>query len=247
MSESINITDTRTADEFIVNANGQIVLLNETPRQFPFKLVMDFRSLVYDVDNHQSIFLWFETSFPQPSPFLNETWVVFDYLNIGQGYNYYCRLIVYQDGNSVYETEWIPIPDKYFEVDYDGSVFTLKDINGNILVDMDGNGLPIVIPDDHATVGYVAWNPLSINGSPTGSATMTFQELAPIPTPSPLSDVATNIINSVSSVLGSIATAIAANAGVIGSIIVVGAVAIGIMGFGQKIFGGLSGWFKGLF
>jgi hypothetical protein len=34
---------------------------------------------------------------------------------------------------------------------------------------------------------------------------------------------------------------------VIGTIIVVGAVAVAVMAFGQKIFKGLGGWFKGLF
>jgi hypothetical protein len=66
-------------------------------------------------------------------------------------------------------------------------------------------------------------------------------------TPPSLSDVMTNIISSISGVIGAIATAIAANAGVIGTIIVVGAVAVTVMAFGQKIFKGLSGWFKGLF
>jgi len=85
-------------------------------------------------------------------------------------------------------------------------------------------------------------------GNPNG---LKYTVETPAPPPSPsgpsLSDALSNIITAVSSVIGTIATAIAANAGVIGSIIVVGAVAIGIMGFGQKIFGGLSGWFKGLF
>ena len=66
-------------------------------------------------------------------------------------------------------------------------------------------------------------------------------------TPPSLSDVMTNIISSISGVIGAIATAIAANASVIGTIIVVGAVAVTVMAFGQKIFKGLSGWFKGLF
>ena len=66
-------------------------------------------------------------------------------------------------------------------------------------------------------------------------------------TPPSLSDVMTNIISSISGVIGAIATAIADNAAVIGTIIVVGAVAVAVMAFGQKIFKGLGGWFKGLF
>jgi hypothetical protein len=65
----------------------------------------------------------------------------------------------------------------------------------------------------------------------------------PIITPS-LSDALSNIINSISSVIGTIATAIAANAGIIGTIIVVTPVLVAIMAFGNKIFKGLTGWFK---
>jgi len=135
----------------------------------------------------------------------------------------------------------VTIPSAYIKLVYDGTTVFAYDENDTLLFS------GVVGPDSPLPIILRCIAGQSASGSVTGSATISLDIYQPLPTPSPLSDVATNIINSVSSVLGSIATAIAANAGVIGSIIVVGAVAIGIMSFGQKIFKGLGGWFKGLF
>jgi len=236
MTVPINITDTKTVDELIANMFGQIVLLNDTPRHFPFKLVMDGHNLNFSVGNVISIYLWFENSFPQPSPYLTEfcSNIFFDN-TLGTIFNIWLG----QDGGMLSVINLLSLSDNYFEFDYDGSTYTIKDINGNVM---------FTGSDDHVTIGYIAWNPASIVGSPTGSVTMTFQELISPPTPSPsepsLSDAVTNIITAVSTVIGEISNSIAANAETIGELMVIIPVDVALMSLGSKVFKSITGWLK---
>jgi hypothetical protein len=65
-------------------------------------------------------------------------------------------------------------------------------------------------------------------------------------TPPSIADILNNILTAINSVIGAIATAIADNASTIGTVLIVGALAFSVMKLGQKVFGGLSGWFRGL-
>jgi hypothetical protein len=65
-------------------------------------------------------------------------------------------------------------------------------------------------------------------------------------TPPSIGDVLNNILSAINSVIGAIATAIADNAEVIGTVVIVGALAVSVMSIGKKVFSGLSGWFRGL-
>jgi len=66
-------------------------------------------------------------------------------------------------------------------------------------------------------------------------------------TPPSIADILNNILNAITTVLGAVAQAVADNASVIGTIVVIGALAYGVMKFGRGVFSGLSGWFRGLF
>jgi len=66
-------------------------------------------------------------------------------------------------------------------------------------------------------------------------------------TPPTLADVLTSIVNAITTILGEIATTIANNATTVAVIVVVGALAFGVMRFGSRILRGAMGWFRGLF
>jgi predicted PurR-regulated permease PerM len=66
-------------------------------------------------------------------------------------------------------------------------------------------------------------------------------------TPPTLADVLTNILNAITTILGEIASTIAANAGVVATVVVVGALAFMVMRYGSRILRGAMGWFRGLF
>lgn len=65
-------------------------------------------------------------------------------------------------------------------------------------------------------------------------------------TPPSLTDTMNELMTGIQTVLYDVASAIAENAGIIATIVVVGFVAFAVMKFGSRIFSGLSGWLKGL-
>lgn len=65
-------------------------------------------------------------------------------------------------------------------------------------------------------------------------------------TPPSLADVLTQLLNGIQTVLYEIASAIADNATVVASAVVVGALAYMVMRFGSRILRGTMSWFRGL-
>jgi predicted PurR-regulated permease PerM len=62
-----------------------------------------------------------------------------------------------------------------------------------------------------------------------------------------LVEVLNNILTAIQDILYYVATAIADNASVIATVVVVGALAFMIMRYGSRIFSGITGWLRGFF
>lgn len=62
-----------------------------------------------------------------------------------------------------------------------------------------------------------------------------------------LADVMTNILTAIQDIIGSIASTLAENAGVVASVLVIGGLAMMMVRYGSRIFRGFSGFFRGLF
>jgi predicted PurR-regulated permease PerM len=67
------------------------------------------------------------------------------------------------------------------------------------------------------------------------------------PSPPSLSDVLTNILNAVTTILYEVTKAISDNASVIASVLVLGGLAFIFMRYGTRIFRTVGTWFRGLF
>jgi len=65
--------------------------------------------------------------------------------------------------------------------------------------------------------------------------------------PYTLADVLTNILTALQDILYYVSTAIAENASVIATVVVIGAIAFLVMRYGTRIFRGVTGWLRGLF
>jgi len=66
-------------------------------------------------------------------------------------------------------------------------------------------------------------------------------------TPPSLADILTSILNTLQTVMYEISSAIAENAGVIASALVLGGLAYAVMRYGSRIFRGFTSWLRGLF
>jgi hypothetical protein len=62
-----------------------------------------------------------------------------------------------------------------------------------------------------------------------------------------LSDVLTNILNAVTTILYEVTKAISENASVIATVLVLGGLAFVFMRYGTRVFRSVGGWFRGLF
>ncbi|MEM1563000.1 MAG: hypothetical protein QXU09_04810 [Thermoproteota archaeon] len=62
-----------------------------------------------------------------------------------------------------------------------------------------------------------------------------------------LAEVLTNILTALQDILYYVSTAIADNASVIATVVIVGAIAFLVMRYGSRIFKGVTGWLRGLF
>jgi predicted PurR-regulated permease PerM len=62
-----------------------------------------------------------------------------------------------------------------------------------------------------------------------------------------LADVLTNILTALQDILYYVSSAIADNASVIATVVVIGAIAFLVMRYGTRIFRGVTGWLRGLF
>jgi hypothetical protein len=62
-----------------------------------------------------------------------------------------------------------------------------------------------------------------------------------------LADVLTNILTALQDILYHIASAIADNATVIATVVIIGAIAFIVMRYGSRIFRGVTSWLRGLF
>jgi predicted PurR-regulated permease PerM len=62
-----------------------------------------------------------------------------------------------------------------------------------------------------------------------------------------LADVLTNILTALQDILYYISSAIAENASVIATVVVIGAIAFLVMRYGSRIFRGVTSWLRGLF
>lgn len=65
--------------------------------------------------------------------------------------------------------------------------------------------------------------------------------------PPDLGTILTDILNAVQSVIGAVASAIASNAGTIGTVIVLGALTYLVVRYGARVFRNVTGWLSGLF
>jgi len=66
-------------------------------------------------------------------------------------------------------------------------------------------------------------------------------------TPPTLADILSAVLDTIQTVLYEIAHAVAENAGVIASVLVLGAITFMVFRYGTRIFRGVMGWFRGLF
>jgi predicted PurR-regulated permease PerM len=66
-------------------------------------------------------------------------------------------------------------------------------------------------------------------------------------TPPPLSDILTAVLNAIQTIMYEVASAIASNASVIATALVLGGLVFVMFRYGTRIFRGLTGWFRGLF
>lgn len=64
-------------------------------------------------------------------------------------------------------------------------------------------------------------------------------------TPPQLTDVLNQVLTGIQTILYDIASAIASNAQVIATVVVVGAIAFMVLRFGTRIFRGVTGWLRG--
>ena len=62
-----------------------------------------------------------------------------------------------------------------------------------------------------------------------------------------LADVLTNILTALQDILYYVSNAIAENASVIATVVVIGAIAFLVMRYGSRIFRGVTSWLRGLF
>jgi cobalamin synthase len=62
-----------------------------------------------------------------------------------------------------------------------------------------------------------------------------------------LADVLTNILTALQDILYHISNAIAENASVIATVVVIGAIAFLVMRYGSRVFRGVTGWLRGFF
>jgi hypothetical protein len=67
------------------------------------------------------------------------------------------------------------------------------------------------------------------------------------PSPYTLADVLTNILTALQDILYYVANAIAENASVIATVVVIGGIAFLVMRYGTRIFRAVTGWLRGLF
>ena len=65
--------------------------------------------------------------------------------------------------------------------------------------------------------------------------------------PPSLADILTAVLNAIQTIMYQVATAIADNASVIATALVLGGLVFVMFRYGTRIFRGLSGWFRGLF
>jgi predicted PurR-regulated permease PerM len=65
--------------------------------------------------------------------------------------------------------------------------------------------------------------------------------------PYTLAEVLTNILTALQDILYYVSSAIADNASVIATVVVIGAIAFLVMRYGTRIFRGVTGWLRGLF
>ena len=66
-------------------------------------------------------------------------------------------------------------------------------------------------------------------------------------TPPSLADILTAVLNAIQTIMYQVATAIADNASVIATALVLGGLVFVMFRYGTRIFRGLTGWFRGLF
>jgi protein involved in polysaccharide export with SLBB domain len=62
-----------------------------------------------------------------------------------------------------------------------------------------------------------------------------------------LAEVLTNILTALQDILYYVSTAIADNASVIATVVVIGAIAFLVMRYGSRVFRGITSWIRGLF
>jgi hypothetical protein len=67
------------------------------------------------------------------------------------------------------------------------------------------------------------------------------------PSPYTLGEVLTNILTALQDILYYVSSAIAENASVIATVVVIGAIAMLTMRYGSRIFKGVTSWLRGLF
>jgi predicted PurR-regulated permease PerM len=65
--------------------------------------------------------------------------------------------------------------------------------------------------------------------------------------PYTLTEVLTNILTALQDILYYVSSAIADNASVIATVVVIGAIAFMVMRYGTRIFRGVTGWLRGFF
>jgi hypothetical protein len=66
-------------------------------------------------------------------------------------------------------------------------------------------------------------------------------------TPPPLADILTAVLNAIQTIMYEVASAIADNASVIATALVLGGLVFVMFNYGSRIFRGLTSWFRGLF
>jgi len=66
-------------------------------------------------------------------------------------------------------------------------------------------------------------------------------------TPPSLSDILTQVLNALQTIMYEVASAIANNASVIATAVVLGGVVFLVMRYGSRLFRGITGWIRGFF
>ena len=62
-----------------------------------------------------------------------------------------------------------------------------------------------------------------------------------------ISDILTNILNAIQSIIGEFASVVAQNASTIATVLVIGTLVVAVARLGSRVFRGVSGWLRGLF